>query len=462
MHETALSADDFAGFYEAVHGDPPWDWQQRLAAEVLAAADARGDRERLWPDVIDAPTGAGKTSVADIAVFALAARPGVFPRRIVWVINRRIVVDEVYEHVERINNRLREAETGPERAVADSLRAMAGPGGGDLIGTSALRGGKILADDWARHPPDRPWVAVSTIDQYGSRLLHRGYGVSPRTRSVHAGLAGNDCLVILDEMHTSGPLHDTIRGVRDADERHAGPDRVRLPRRFEVVRMSATPGAVGPDCKTFTLSKAERAQPGLRQRLRSKIDAKLVPAPKGLKGAQAGYREKRRRYRRGPRAHGQSGPRGAGRTRRDAGRRSGRGGPQHGGRRPGGPPPGRGGRLHGASAHGPDAPAGQSRRRGQHHPRRPHPPRAAAGRQGRRDETGGGGVDPVDRDRCRLRLRRDDHRMRPGGQPPAAVRQAGPERRLHEAVRRPEPAGVDHRRQSRPDLPAGPTRPGRR
>ena len=290
MHETALSADDFVGFYEAVHGDPPWDWQQRLAAEVLAAADAQGDRKRLWPDVIDAPTGAGKTSVADIAVFALAARPGVFPRRIVWVINRRIVVDEVYEHVERINDRLREAETGPERAVADSLRAMAGPGGGDLIGMSALRGGLVLADDWARHPPDRPWVAVSTIDQYGSRLLHRGYGVSPRTRSVHAGLAGNDCLVILDEMHTSGPLHDTIRGVRDADERHAGPDRVRLPRRFEVVRMSATPGAVGPDCKTFTLSKAERAQPGLRQRLRSEIDAKLVPA-KGVKGAQAGYRE---------------------------------------------------------------------------------------------------------------------------------------------------------------------------
>ena len=136
MDETALSADGFAGFYEFSHGYPPWDWQQRLAAEVLA--------DGKWPDVIDAPTGAGKTSVADIAVFALAARPGVFPRRIVWVINRRIVVDEVYEHVAKINARLREAETGPERAVADSLRAMAGPGGGDLIGTSALRGGLVV------------------------------------------------------------------------------------------------------------------------------------------------------------------------------------------------------------------------------------------------------------------------------------------------------------------------------
>ena len=274
-----LEGADFAEFYEAVHGRSPWQWQRRLAVEVVEGGG--------WPDVIDAPTGAGKTSVADIAIFSLAARPETSPRRLVWVINRRIVVDEVYTHVAKINDRLRrEVERSDGRvigAVADSLRAMssAAPGAPDLVGMSALRGGKILADDWTRHPPDRPWVAVSTIDQFGSRLLHRGYGVSQRTRSMHAGLAANDCLVVLDEMHISKPLHDTIRGVRDADRRkrdNAG-GWSSLPDRFRVVQMSATPGVVGSSRTRFALTDEERDEPGLKPRLQTATDVTLVKVP---------------------------------------------------------------------------------------------------------------------------------------------------------------------------------------
>ena len=272
-----LEGADFAEFYEAVHRRSPWQWQRRLAVEVV---DGGG-----WPDVIDAPTGAGKTSVADIAIFALAARPETSPRRLVWVINRRVVVDEVYTHIAKINIRLRRAmkhgDDGVVGTVAESLRAMtsAAPGDSpDLVGMSALRGGKVLADDWTRHPPDRPWVAVSTIDQFGSRLLHRGYGVSQRTRSMHAGLAANDCLVVLDEMHTSKPLHDTIRGVRGADQRKR--DKAggwpSLPDRFKVVRMSATPGTVENGCVRFALTDEERDEPGLRPRLQTATDVTPV------------------------------------------------------------------------------------------------------------------------------------------------------------------------------------------
>lgn len=272
-----LEGADFAEFYEAVHGRSPWQWQRRLAVEVV---DGDG-----WPDVIDAPTGAGKTSVADIAIFALATRPKTSPRRLVWVINRRIVVDEVYAHVAKINDRLRRAmehgDGGVIGAVAESLRAMtrAAPGDNpDLVGMSALRGGKVLADDWTRHPPDRPWVAVSTIDQFGSRLLHRGYGVSQRTRSMHAGLAANDCLVVLDEMHTSKPLYDTIEGARAADSRKCGnaAGRPSLPDRFKVVRMSATPGPVGNSRTRFALTPDERDEPGLKPRLQTATDVTLV------------------------------------------------------------------------------------------------------------------------------------------------------------------------------------------
>ena len=59
-----LSPDDFPAFFHAVHGHPPFPWQTRLARQV----HARG----AWPQVLDLPTGSGKTAALDIAIFQLA------------------------------------------------------------------------------------------------------------------------------------------------------------------------------------------------------------------------------------------------------------------------------------------------------------------------------------------------------------------------------------------------------
>ena len=83
-----LTPTGFADFFEAIHRYPPFPWQSRLAKAVS---------EGNWPETIAAPTGCGKTCTIDVAVFALACRAA--PRRIVNVIDRRIVVDSTYEHV---------------------------------------------------------------------------------------------------------------------------------------------------------------------------------------------------------------------------------------------------------------------------------------------------------------------------------------------------------------------------
>lgn len=222
-----LTAADFPSFFEELWRHPPFDWQVRLAAQVLG--------EGRFPDVIDLPTGSGKTSVIDVAVFALATRPGVFARRIAFVIDRRVVVDQTSDRADALATALSDPAGPVTRRVADSLNALSGMG--RPLEVARLRGGIPLDSGWARWP-DQPAVIVSTVDQVGSRLLFRGYGVSPNMWPVHAGLVGNDCLVLLDEVHLSTAFAETLTAVRSAARTVR-----RLPRRGQVVEMSATPAA---------------------------------------------------------------------------------------------------------------------------------------------------------------------------------------------------------------------------
>ena len=221
-HTENLTPDVFSAFFRDIHDHEPFPWQQRLTAQVLS--------RQVWPKVIDLPTGTGKTAVLDTAVFALAACPTIAPRRVVFVIDRRIVVDQVYKRAQQIRDRIEAVRTPVLQRVRDCLRALSG---GESLGVAALRGGVPIDNEWT-HRPDQPWVMVSTVDQFGSRLLFRGYGVTPGMRPIHAGLAGNDCLVILDEVHLSVPFAETLAQVAAL-----GPGK--LPRRFAVVEMSATP-----------------------------------------------------------------------------------------------------------------------------------------------------------------------------------------------------------------------------
>ncbi len=220
---------------------------------------------RTWPKVIDLPTGTGKTAVLDTAVFAMAVQPETTPRRVVFVIDRRIVVDQVYERARRIRERIEAADTPVLECIRDRLRKLSD----EPLGIAALRGGIPIDGKWT-HRPDQPWVVVSTVDQFGSRLLFRGYGVSPGMRPIHAGLTGNDCLVILDEVHLSVPFAQTLARISAL---RPGP----LPRRFVTVEMSATPS--DRESTPFVLD-SETDLDGcaeLRRRVKAKKQAQLVP-----------------------------------------------------------------------------------------------------------------------------------------------------------------------------------------
>lgn len=222
-----LTPKRFAEFFQAVHGYDPFPWQQRLAEQVI---------QDDWPDVIDIPTGCGKSAALDVAVYALAANPQVMPRRIAVIVDRRIIVDQLHSRAETIAAKIASRENPIFEDVADALQNIAGnnaPSKNPIV-VSKMRGGAPIDDSWAEEP-HRPWIITSTVDQLGSRILHRGYGVSPRMRPIHAGLAGNDILIILDEVHLSAPFAQTLKAIKRLHN-----ERAELPNRFKVVQMSAT------------------------------------------------------------------------------------------------------------------------------------------------------------------------------------------------------------------------------
>ncbi|HSW41532.1 MAG TPA: type I-U CRISPR-associated helicase/endonuclease Cas3 [Patescibacteria group bacterium] len=234
-----LSVDDFATFFGALHGGhAPFAWQRRLLDHIV--------REGRWPDRIVAPTGAGKTVVIEVHVFAVAlmaagARLRV-PRRLSLVVDRRALVDSQYERVNQVNASLHAAEDssgGVLGDVARAIRAIRTDADRDRppITVAMLRGGIVPSRAWVDDPTACA-VLCATPDMWGSRLLLRGYGTSRLARPREAGLLAYDSVIVVDEAHLARQLVFTARRIPQLEATAAALPNVPS---LQVVEATATP-----------------------------------------------------------------------------------------------------------------------------------------------------------------------------------------------------------------------------
>lgn len=270
-----LTADRFDEFLAAVHQDKKrtaFPWQQQLLEEVLA----RRTEAAPWPTAIDAPTGLGKTSVLDVAVFATAA--GLPLRRAFFVVDRRIVVDEAYRHAERLQERVTPEAAGILGEVGARLADLTRRSSRTVVSATRMRGG--ITWDWRwMDRPDRFGIVIGTVDQVGSRLLFRGYGLSDRLAPIDAALVGADSVLFVDEAHLAEPMIETIAAAQRLDR----PEQP-VCRPVTVVRLSATQRSTGETVLPFDVN-AHLAHPEAARRLRA---AKVLHTVATTERASAG------------------------------------------------------------------------------------------------------------------------------------------------------------------------------
>ncbi|MDC8449435.1 MAG: type I-U CRISPR-associated helicase/endonuclease Cas3 [Nitrospira sp.] len=223
----STAGSEFDRLFEDLTGNKPFPWQRKLYGELV---------QKQFRRKCDVPTGLGKTSVIALWLLALAhhAQNGAldgFPRRLVYVVNRRTVVDQATREVERLRDAL---TSKPElKPVADTIRGVSIQPEGQPLAVSTLRGQFADNAEW-RNDPTRPAVIVGTVDMVGSRLLFSGYGCGFKSKPLHAGFLGQDVLFIHDEAHLEPAFQELVSAI------HTEQGRCREFGAFHVMELTAT------------------------------------------------------------------------------------------------------------------------------------------------------------------------------------------------------------------------------
>ncbi len=246
--------------------ETPFPWQEDLLVRFQ-----HGD----IPETLDIPTGLGKTSV--MAVWLAARVWGArLPRRLVYIVDRRAVVDQATEEAMRLRHFM---DSNPD------LGRRLGLCVGQPLPISTLRGRFVDNREWLDDPAS-PAVIVGTVDMVGSRLLFEGYGVSRKMRPYHAGLLGADSLLVLDEAHLVPPFEHLLRSIATDSTLHPLGERCRqyVPP-CRVLTLSAT-GRTGGN-GVVGLTQKDLDHPVVRCRLHAKKSLRFVALDSGTRLEEA-------------------------------------------------------------------------------------------------------------------------------------------------------------------------------
>jgi len=177
-----MSEWTFRDLFRQAMDQEPYPYQVRLAESPAL------------PNLLEAPTGAGKTPASFLAWLyrrrfhpdpAVRSRT---PRRLAYCLPMRVLVEQTVGVVSQCLRRL------------DLLNE--GGANPDGVRLAVLMGGE---DDgvWDIDPVGDT-VLVGTQDMLLSRALNRGYGMSRFRWPVHFGLLNSDCLWVIDEVQLMG------------------------------------------------------------------------------------------------------------------------------------------------------------------------------------------------------------------------------------------------------------------
>ncbi len=176
---------DGTTLYHIAFGDEtrPDPWQLALATDA-------------WPTVLVAPTGSGKTAAVTLGWAAHRLRsPGATPRRLVWCLPMRTLVEQTARAVAAwFGNLAADADADADADANDRL-----PRPEDV---HVLMGG-VEADGWLEEP-ERPAVLVGTQDMLLSRALMRGYASSRALWPMEFALLHEDAQWVFDEVQLMG------------------------------------------------------------------------------------------------------------------------------------------------------------------------------------------------------------------------------------------------------------------
>lgn len=196
----SIIAPSFDAFFKQATNHDPYPFQKSLATCAQ------------FPELIDIPTGLGKTDAVVLAWlwrrrFSGQEVRAATPRRLVYCLPMRVLVEQTAKKTRMwLKNLDMQAEVAGDDLPLDSEKSSEKPVTGEKgIAVTVLMGGedKKKMGEWDLYP-ENDAILIGTQDMLLSRALNRGYGMSRYRWPTHFGLLNNDCLWVLDEVQLMG------------------------------------------------------------------------------------------------------------------------------------------------------------------------------------------------------------------------------------------------------------------